>query len=390
MRLLFQGQDKPHQSMGQDVQDAIVAMVGRAGPKIKHLGVTWYGGEPLLRPKIIQSLSERMMATCGEHDVTYSASVVTNGYKLNLETARMLYEHGVTWMQITLDGTPEYHDTRRYLLGGQGSFDRIVDNLKAVVDEFPITYSIRVNVDDRNHKDIRALLDHLASAGLSHKDNLKVYFAPVEALTEGCHNVQDVTMTKSAYGDLESQLYLHGHELGLTYLPYPPRFHGICGAVRPASLVVLPTGDLHKCWDTVSWPAKRVGTIFKIEDILENRLMKRWIEWSPFENETCKNCKILPNCSGACAYKFVHAENTRGEAAVLPCPSWKYNIKERLVERAVAKGWIEPDDFDPEDIRTIPSELCADDFLEGGIALPENMQAYYAEQKKTYLPVVSQ
>jgi uncharacterized protein len=384
----FQGQDKPHQTMGEDVQDAIVAMVDRAAPKINQLGVTWYGGEPLLRVKVIESLSDRMIERCDAHGVSYSGSVVTNGYKLTPAVAESLHRRRVTWMQITLDGTPEYHDTRRYLLGGQGSFERIIDNLVAVVDEFPISYSIRVNIDARNHRDIHTLIDYLSDAGLGHKKNLNMYFAPIEALTEGCHVVKDVTMTKSGYGQLEADLHRHGFEAGLTQLPFPPRFHGTCGAVRPSSFVILPTGDLHKCWDTVSWPHKKIGTIFDTEALRSSELMMRWLKWSPFENKTCRNCKILPNCAGACAYKFIHAEDTRGEAAVLPCPSWKYNIKERLLQRAVALGKVSADEFDPELVRTDPGELCADTILEGGQELPPEMQRYYEEQKRTYLPVV--
>jgi uncharacterized protein len=385
----FQGQDKPHKTMGADVQDAIVAMVERAAPKVKQLGVTWYGGEPLLRPKVIEALSDRMIEVCARHGVPYNASIVTNGFMLTPELARSLHLRRVTWMQITLDGTPEYHDSRRYLLGGKGSFEKIIANLKAIVDEVPITIAIRVNIDDRNHQDIHGLLDHMAKEGLGHKKNLKMYFAPVEALTEGCHVVQDVTMAKSRYGELEAALYRHGWEVGLTELPFPPRFHGICGAVKPSALVILPTGELHKCWDTVSDPARAIGSIFKTEELLTSDLMKRWLDWSPFDNHSCKNCKILPNCAGACAYKFIHAESTRSEAAVLPCPSWKYNIKERLVQRAEMMGKISADDYDPAEIRTVPAELCADEVIAGGLELPENMQRLYEDQKKPRLPVVS-
>ena len=120
----------------------------------------------------------------------------------------------------------------------------------------------------------------------------------------------------------------------------------------------------------------------------------QWLQWTPFDNETCKNCKLLPNCAGACAYKFVHAELTRGEAAVLPCPSWKYNIKERLLNRAIAMGAITAEDVDPEAAHTDPSELCADVHLGGGKALPREMLAHYEQQKraarKRQLPVVQE
>lgn len=377
----FQGKDKPVDVMSMEVQDAIVGLVERAAPGIKQLGIAWYGGEPLLRPKIIEALSDRLIEICQRHGIGYSAMMVSNGYRLTVEVAKSLYQRGLKTLQVTLDGTPEYHDQRRVLLSGKETFEKIVENLKAVVDAVPMMLSIRVNIDHRNREQIKQLLDILGSRGLGQRKNFKVYFAPVEAMTQGCHLVEDMTMGKSDYGELEAELYRYGFEKGLTQLPYPPRFHGTCAAVKPFGLVIIPSGNIHKCWDTVNNPLYAVGNIFDIDALKENKLMQEWLKWTPFENDTCRNCKILPNCAGACAYKFIHSEDTRGEAAVLPCPSWKYNIKERLLLRAVKMGAITLDDYDPEAVKTQPSELCADVYLPGK-TMPQKMAAMYAGAAK--------
>lgn len=378
----FQGQDKPGETMSQAVQDAIVEMAKNNIPTMRNLGVAWYGGEPLLRRKVIEEMSDRLMEVAAQRRVKYTAMIVTNGFLLTADVARSLYQRKVTVAQITLDGTPEHHDARRHLLSKKGTFERLVANLKESADAVPqMMFSIRVNIDERNHRDIHRLIDMLDEAGLGNRNNVKMYFAPVEAMTAGCHSVQDVTMTKSVYGELEAELIRHGFEKGLCPLPFPPRYHGTCGAVRPGGFVILPNGDVHKCWDTVSWPDKRVGDMFHLEELSKSEMVMQWLKWTPFDNETCKNCKLLPNCAGACAYKFVHASDTRGEAAVLPCPSWKYNMRERLVHRALGKKLITEADYDPAAIKTIPSELCADVHIDGGKALPEEMQRFYEEQQ---------
>lgn len=371
----FQGQNKDPETMSPEVQDAVVALVKRVAPKINRLHVAWYGGEPLVRAKIVEALSDRFIAICDSNDIHYDAMIVTNGYKLRAEVARSLYVRRVKQVQVTLDGMPEYHDQRRMLLSGKGTFKTITDNLKEWIDEVPLTVSIRVNIDDRNKEDIHGLLYHLAEVGLARKKNLGVYFAPVEAMTEGCHSIADVTMGKSEHALLEADLYKHAFDVGLTGLPYPPRFRGNCSAVRPKGFVIVPNGDIHKCWDTVSWPERRVGTIFNVDALNHDERVLNWLRWTPFKNDTCRNCRILPNCAGACAYKFVHAHDTRGEAAVLPCPSWKYNIKEKLVLRAVRMNIISEEDYTLKMIRTDPKELCADVHIDDGEALPENMQA---------------
>jgi uncharacterized protein len=388
----FQGQDKPNEGMRADVQDALLALIARVTPGIRRVHIAWYGGEPLLRRDLIASISERVIAHCQARGLGYDAMIVTNGYFLDAAAARMLVERKVRGAQVTLDGLPDDHDARRHLHSKKGTFARIVANLKEVVDAVPaLTLSVRVNIDERNREDIDGLIDLMAREGLGGRKNLKMYFAPVEAMTEGCHGVTDVTMSKSRYAQLEAELYRRGFQAGLTALPYPPRFHGTCAAVRPRGFVILPSGDVHKCWDTVNDPSRKVGSVFDLDALRDDPLAQAWLRWTPFDNETCRNCKILPNCAGACAYKFVHSGAQRGEAAILPCPSWKYNLRERLLLRAVETGALTRDDYDVEATRTDPRDLCAEVHVDGGKALPAAMQAIYQQlsgKKGRSLPVV--
>jgi uncharacterized protein len=355
----FQGQDKPHGIMSQRVQDAILEMASQASRSIKRLHVAWYGGEPLLALPVIESLSDHLISLCNRSSVAYDAMIVTNGYKLTPQVARSLYSRQVKSAQVTIDGAAGYHDQRRSLLGGQPTFARICENLKAVLDEVPLRLSVRINIDVRNFKSIRRVLEHFVSLGLARRKMFGVYFAPVEAITEGCHCVADVCMSKGDYGSLEAELTRYAYDLGLAALPYPPRFRGVCGAVRPKGIVVIPNGDLHKCWDTVHMGEHKVGSVFDLDAARVDERANEWRQWSPFENKICTSCKILPNCAGSCAHKFINSDQTRGEAASLPCPSWKYNIMERLILMAERSGAITAQDYDPEEIKTDPRKLCA-------------------------------
>jgi uncharacterized protein len=354
----FQGCDKPAGKMQQDVQDAVVALVERASRAVQRIGIAWYGGEPLLALPVIEALSERMRVVAAERRLGYECMIVTNGYRLTADVASRLHRQCIHTAQVTLDGDAESHDERRTTLGGQGTFARITRNLREVIDETPMKISVRVNIDARNAASVRELLDRLAAMGFNRQHNFSVYFAPVEAITEKCHVVSDLCMSKSAYGELEADLVRYAFDRQLTGLPYPPRFRGICGAMRPKGFVVAPTGDLHKCWDTISFPEHRIGTVFDLDALKTDARHRSWLQWTPFENEMCRNCRILPNCAGSCAHKFLNPEQTRGESASLPCPSWKYNIKERLVMMAEHRGAISAGDYDTDQIRTIPSELC--------------------------------
>ena len=78
--------------MSASVQDDVVALAGRMldALRTKDVHVTWFGGEPLLAPDVIESLSGRLMALAEERGGRYEASIVTNGYLLTQDIADML------------------------------------------------------------------------------------------------------------------------------------------------------------------------------------------------------------------------------------------------------------------------------------------------------------
>ena len=97
----FQGHNKPRGSMQPDVQDAVFALVARAAPTIKHLHIAWYGGEPLLAPAVIASLSDRVISLCDQRGIAFDAMIVTNGYKLDANTALFV-------THPTREGSPDH------------------------------------------------------------------------------------------------------------------------------------------------------------------------------------------------------------------------------------------------------------------------------------------
>jgi uncharacterized protein len=355
----FQGINKPFDRMPSEVQEAIVSLVARYAPELHHLSIAWYGGEPLLALPEIEAMSKRFIEICDRESVNYSALIVTNGYRLTSDIAELLCGLRVQVAQVTIDGAKAYHDKRRVLLGGQGTFDRIVANITNVVDSTSLRVTTRVNIDSRNSPDVPDLLHYLNDAGLSNRRNFSVYFAPVEAITEGCHSVASQCMSKQGYAELETELHHLAFDLGLAPFPYPRRFRGLCGAMRPKGFVVIPNGDLHKCWDTVTIPQMKIGTIFDVDAATASDRAHEWAEWTPFDNSSCRSCKLLPSCAGSCAHKFINPEQTLGEAGALPCPPWKYQLKERVISLAVRQGVICKSDFDETAIITDPSEICS-------------------------------
>lgn len=55
----------------------------------------------------------------------YNADMVTNGYKLTRRVAEKLKDMDIHYIQVTLDGSKQAHDSRRILHNHQPTFEHI-------------------------------------------------------------------------------------------------------------------------------------------------------------------------------------------------------------------------------------------------------------------------
>lgn len=353
----FQGVDKPLTKMTPRVREATKAWILDQLPGRRSFHLTWYGGEPLMDQEAIWDISDAAIRYCDDNDIKYTSMMISNGYKMTVPVAEKLKQAQVAKVQITIDGDEATHDSRRHLTSGRGTFQRILDNIQAVTERGLLKVSVRVNIDGQNEAEARALLDVLEARGLGIRNGVSVYFAPVESVAEAAGDGCTTCLSKTDYGQTETRLHLLAFEKGLMPMPKMPRHLGLCTAVKPNSYVVVPNGDLHKCWDTVMDPALRVGSVMtparRSADLATEAM---WNAWSPFENEVCGNCQLLPACAGACAFKFVHNDYASGETGKLPCPSMKFNMAEQLFLRAKARGFVGDDDWDRNNSPTVKGD----------------------------------
>src|SRR5258708_37970451 len=107
----------------------------RPGPlPPRRLVLTFFGGAPLLTMPVLYYLAERMHAACEARGVQIVINVITNGLLLTREMVERLNPLGLNGIKITLDGDREAHNKSRPLRGGQGTFDKIIANMRAVAD----------------------------------------------------------------------------------------------------------------------------------------------------------------------------------------------------------------------------------------------------------------
>ncbi len=142
----------------------------------RKLALMFFGGEPLLNLPAAYDLAERTSAAARARGVEMTISLITNGLLLTRAIVERLLPHGLTGIKVTLDGDRDTHNRLRPLRGGQGTFDRIVRNVREVADLCSI--SIGGNFDEESVDSYPALLEFLRGQDFAGRI-AKVAFKPI-------------------------------------------------------------------------------------------------------------------------------------------------------------------------------------------------------------------
>mgnify|MGYP006149624327 FL=1 len=344
----FQGLDKDLSKLGKDVPDGIVDLVKSQIGTLSALNMTWYGGEPLMAKKEIFDLADRLITLCDMNGIQYSSSMVTNGYFLTPKVAEQLWTRRCTSVQITVDGEEATHDKMRPQITGKGSFKTIIKNISDVLTLSPIHIALRVNVGRQNVNECKSLLDDFERRGFAQRKNFTVYFAPIDAATSESGTAFEDALGKKEFNDFVLSLSNTAREMGLAPpIEAPKGILGMCVAAMDNGYVITHKGDIHKCWETAHDESKRIGTIFKPDELNNSLNASVWSAWSPYESEICKSCKILPMCGGFCGHRTIY--QGLGDDQALPCPDWKWNTAEYIFSRAKHVGVVKSEEWDPEE-----------------------------------------
>lgn len=313
--------------MSEYVADKIVDFVKYESKHLKNLSISWYGGEPLLAKELVYSLSERFLSICNERNIEYSAFIISNGSLLDDDTINKLIKYHVRGIQITIDGPPEVHDTRRVNKSGIGTFSLLIENVNKLLKTEQIEVVLRINVDKTNDSEVEELISIFDERLVS--KNVKITFGQVTAYTDACKTIESECYNN---GEFAVKL-LHYYGILSKYgfdvyndFPYPEVKLNYCCAELMNSFVIDPEGYLYKCWNEVGNINGSVGNI--AEGVYDITSYKNgiWLKRNPFANKKCENCSLLPVCMGGCPHNdmILKQDNV--------CDLIKYNITDIMLK----------------------------------------------------------
>ena len=249
-----------YRSMEDWVVRGVKALVERRAERLYDLWLSWFGGEPLLAMRIIEDVMTHATRLDSAHaDLTVRSDMTTNGYLLSERTFLRLHDLKVRRFQISFDGPAEWHDRKRVLAGGKGTFQRIWDNLlgiRGLPGDFQIM--IRIHVAEDNVDVMPEFVTRCAETFGS--DPRFELFIRGLSRYGGANDATLPILDPGKRDEILGRLRSLAQERGARVVG-PPAAGYICYAAHGNSYVVRANGRLNKCTVALEHPSNQVGRI---------------------------------------------------------------------------------------------------------------------------------
>jgi uncharacterized protein len=316
--------------------------------------LTFFGGEPLLNLPVMYDLAERLARATSARGVEQVLTIITNGLLLTEDVVDRLLPYGLRGVKITLDGDRDTHNRMRPLRGGQGTFDRIIENIRRVSGKVGI--AIGGNFDESSVDSYPALLEFLKQQAFA--DQLvKVNFKPIVRNSDPGSPVQRSAGTKkgilplipvgangapvkplngtcmtsagagtagsscSSCHTLDDKMTLLRDETRRHGFPTPDGVHnGPCHVHMAHAHTIGPDGSLYACPGFTGEKAMSTGHIDDRRETWRETARERFLRLSPWKE--CGDCAYIPVCAGGCV---VNSHTTFGDMNTPTCHKRTYD-----------------------------------------------------------------
>lgn len=277
----------------------------------EKIGITWFGGEPLLAADVIEIIIDEL----NKEGIPFVSKITTNG---SLLTSSMINRIQKKWnvdkIQITLDALgAEYNAIKNYT-GINDAFSLVMTNIGLCL-ESGLPVRVRINFDPDKMDTAVKTMEYLNTT-FGVLPNIKVYFAPIDEddcvvrnITDSFSNCEEHPYIKlikygrkhglyRGFPDMEDDAYTqefdnYGLLKKLKIYPQPINCYATCQNVFSIDC----NGKLYKCHRGLGRDEYASGNVFT--GVEKNEIYNFFCNTEVSMDE-CNDCAILPICQGGC------------------------------------------------------------------------------------------
>jgi uncharacterized protein len=308
-------------SPDKKIAEAFFQYIKTAFPNRKKY-ITLFGGEPLLSSPDQKELIHYILGEAARAEL--EVCIVTNGYTLS-EYIDILKLQPVREVQVTLDGTAETHNGRRFLKNGTGTFEKIVKGIDACLQNI-ITVNLRMVVDKRNIDNLPKLADFAIEKGWTKTPHFKSQLGRNYEL-HFCQSGTDKLFDRISLYERIFELTQKHPQILEFYKPaysvsrflyenssLPMPLFDSCPACK-TEWAFDYTGHIYPCTATVGKADESLGTYYP-EIYRNEEKIGRWESRDVTSIQECRECNLQLGCGGGCASV---AKNKSGKICSADC-----------------------------------------------------------------------
>lgn len=334
---------QPKEMTYKTAKDAVDFYAKNAVLEAREPGVTFFGGEPMLKyEEIVKPLVKYIRATYGD----YSISITTNGTLLNEEVYEFFKENDVG-MLLSLDGMEEIQNHNRPYHSGKGSFKDIDIQMhlkyypggtfRATVDpdKVHLLYENYLWGEEQGFTNCAFILN---SEGDWTEKKVQIFKDQLDQVAKHIIEAEKAGEKYMAYNEFDSKKkeYRMLQRIDENYFRDDGQDRPACGTCGLGASVfasIGSSGDIYSCQEMTENPDHNefiIGNIYtgmneekRIE--LANSFNARNVRSE--EEGRCKRCKLNPICNGGCVLHNFWNSGTLDIMPKITCQMYEYYLE---------------------------------------------------------------
>ena len=309
---------------------ALDYLVANSGAR-RHLEVDFFGGEPLLNWDVCKELVAYGRELEKKYNKIFNFTLTTNGVLIDDDVIDFSNRE-MGNVVLSMDGRKSTHDRMRKQKTGEGTYEKIMDNFKRLVDARGTKEYYMRGTYTAYNKDFADDIIHMADLGFKETSMEPVVSDP--SVPYALH-MEDVPQLCGQYEKLALEMYdrmkkgegfhFYHYNVDLTGGPCIYKRVSGCG-VGTEYLAVTPTGDLYPCHQFVGDDDMLVGNIY--DGITNDAVLDIFRKGNNmYTRNNCKDCWAKMYCSGGCAANNLHTNGDIDKVYEFGCELHKKRIE---------------------------------------------------------------
>lgn len=269
----------------------------------ENLEVDFFGGEPLMNFDVVKEIVAYARGKEKEYGKNFRFTITTNGMLLTDDKIDYINQE-MSNVVLSIDGRKEVNDRMRVRVDGSGSYDRIVENYKKLVEKRgDREYYVRGTYTKYN-LDFSEDVIHLYEAGF---DQVSVEPVMEEDSVEYAITEKDLEQIYAEYDKLVDRIQEIKNSGGsinffhfMIDLDQGPcvikRLRG-CGSGNEY-VAITPDGDIYPCHQFVGHEEYCMGNLE--EGTFREEIKQEFAGAHVYSKPSCRDCWAKFYCSGGC------------------------------------------------------------------------------------------